>query len=830
MLSTKGRPALLVAVVAAWVLWPTLGLQAFAAAAPKAQAKPKPKPVKAEYRPGPMLERFLKGPMADVKEVIFAVRVAGRDHWYVTFGNYSDHSRYPRERSYKKADGVYWGYAEGGRLCRLNLRTGKVTVLLDDPKGGVRDPQVHYDGKKILFSYRKGGEHPFHLYEINTNGKGLRQLTDGPDDDIEATYCPDGSIVFCSSRCRRFINCWYTRVASLYRCDADGSNIRMISSNNDHDNTPWMLPDGRILYMRWEYVDRSQVHYHHLWAMNPDGTGQTVYFGNLHGGIAMLDAKPIPGTNKVVASFSPGHGRPEHLGPVTIVDPSRGPDVRSSARSFSKGSHWKDPYAFSEGCFLVASRQGIFVMDGKGKSELIYRLPPADRRFECHEPRPLRPRPREHIIPTRTNLRKTTGTLVLGDIYHGRKMAKLKRGSIKKLLVLQQLPKPINHSGGMEPLTIGGSFTLAQILGTVPVEPDGSACFEVPALKSVFFVALDKNDLAVKRMHSFYVAQPGETTGCVGCHEQRTETSKPAAMQLLQATKRPPSRIKAVAGVPAVIDFPRDIQPILDRHCVRCHSPDRYDGKVDLTGDKTPMYTMSYWTMQTRGLVSDGRNRPVSNHEPYTMGSPASRLMKLIDGSHYKAKLSKQELTTVRLWIDTSACYPGTYASLGCGYYPVDLGPAIAAIHKRCSPCHVKGKDDKKSRGKIKVFQFGRGGRGHIYNISRPEKSLLVRAMLAKEAGGLALSNKVVFRSTDDPLYQSLLSRVRDAHKRLQAGKRFDMPGFRPNQHYLREMQRFGILPKDLKPTGPVDPYATDKAYWDSFDYKPPDASAARAK
>ncbi len=217
----------------------------------------------------------------------------GRDHWYVTFGNYSDHSESPAKNlGFKFQDGVYWGYGDWGRLCRLNLRTGEVKVLLDDPKGGVRDPQVHYDGQRILFSYRKGGTHPFHLYEINADGSGLKQLTDGPDDDIEATYCPDGSIVFCSSRCHRFVNCWYSRVAALYRCDADGSNVRMLSSNNDHDNTPWPLPDGRVLYMRWEYVDRSQVHYHHLWVMNPDGTNQTVFFGNGFGGTAMLDAKP----------------------------------------------------------------------------------------------------------------------------------------------------------------------------------------------------------------------------------------------------------------------------------------------------------------------------------------------------------------------------------------------------------------------------------------------------------------------------------------------------------------------------------------------------------
>ena len=173
----------------------------------KAPAKPLFPP---SEEPGTLLKPFLAGPMAGVEEIVFAVRVSGRDHWYVNFGNYAGDSPDFRDRAFKFEEGVYWGYGEGGRLCRLNLRTKQLKVLLDDPKGGVRDPQLSYDGQKILFAYRRGGEHPYHLYEINIDGSSLRQLTDGQDDDIEPTYCPDGGIVFCSSRCRRFVNCWYS--------------------------------------------------------------------------------------------------------------------------------------------------------------------------------------------------------------------------------------------------------------------------------------------------------------------------------------------------------------------------------------------------------------------------------------------------------------------------------------------------------------------------------------------------------------------------------------------------------------------------------------------
>ncbi|NLX97091.1 MAG: hypothetical protein GXY83_13025 [Rhodopirellula sp.] len=773
----------------------------------------------ADYQPGPMLQKMLDGPMAGVDEIIFANRVPGRDHWYVTFGNYAGDSDDPQRLAFKKEDGVYWGYGDGARLCRLNLRTGELKIILEDPAGGIRDPQVHYDGQKILFSYRKAGEHPFHLYEIGTDGSGLRQLTDGEDDDIEATYCPDGGIIFCSSRCRRFVNCWHTRVAALYRCDGDGKNIRMLSSNNDHDNTPWMLPDGRVLYMRWEYVDRSQVHFHHLWTMNPDGTAQMVYYGNLHGGIAMLDAKPIPGADKVVSSFSPGHGRPEHLGHIAVVDPGRGPDAQQSARDLTRRPEWKDPWAFSESCFLVAHAKGLFVMDGQGETELLYELPEADRHMQCHEPRPLASRPREAVIPPRTNLDKATGRLVLEDIYHGRSMDGVGRGQIKKLLVLQQLPKPVNFSGGMQPLTIGGSFTLAEVVGTVPVEPDGSAYMELPALRSLFFVALDENDVSVKRMHSFLTLQPGETTSCVGCHEQRVRAPLSVDRDLL-ALRRPPSPVEPIADVRSVLDFPRDIQPILDRHCVECHSADRYDGKVDLSGDKSTMYSISYHTMQTRDLVIDARNQPFGNRPPYSYGSAASRLMQLIDGSHYDVKVSDLEKKTIRLWIETSATYPGTYASLGCGDYYVHLprGP----MKQRCGGCHGKEYTDKKEKRYDLFFSRGSAGNpGPLVNLSRPEKSFMLRAPLAKEAGGQALCKEVVFKTTEDPLYQKILAALTDGHNRLMAGKRFDMPGFRPNEHYIREMQRFGILPKDLKPANPIDVYATDRAYWDSFNYRP---------
>ena len=792
-----------------------------------------------------------------VREIIFALRRGGRDHWYGNFGYYSDSKVTKADYSPYETEGRRIAYGDGGKLCRLNLKTGRVKLLVDDAKGGVRDPAVHYDGKKILFSYRPGGTHFYHLYEINIDGTGLKQLTRGPFDDIEPTYMPDGSIIFVSSRCKRWVQCWLTQVAVLYRCDGDGGNLRPISANVEHDNTPWPLPDGRILYQRWEYVDRSQVDYHHLWTANPDGTGQMVYYGNMHPATVMIDAKPIPDTQKVVAIFSPGHGRGEHEGVVTIVDPSKGPDDHTRARSVNRGSNFRDPWAFSENTFLVARGTQILVMDGTGRTAPIYDCSPQNKRggLQCHEPRPLMARPRERIIPPRIRAEKTTGELVLANVYRGRNMKGVKPGEIKKLLVIESLPKPINFTGGMDPLTYGGSFTLERVVGTVPVEPDGSAYMELPALRSLFFVALDKNDMSVKRMQSFLTVQPGETTGCVGCHEQRTESVIPAGK--LTALRRAPSRIEPIDDCPDVFDFPRDVQPILDKLCIGCHDYQKtkqggpYAGKVALTGDRGPMFSHAYFTMTVRRLFSDGRNEARSNYPPRAIGSSASRILKMLDGSHYGVKATAHQKKMLRLWIEVGAPYPGTYAALGSGMiggyaqnrlvnvdtrWPTTKAGA-QVIRQRCASCHKGHKVLPMSMSDERGMSFWRFymndprfqmSRHIMFNLTRPEKSLLALAPLAAKDGGLELCRDkqgkpaAIFADRNDPDYKKLVAMAAAGRKHLEQIRRFDMPGFRPRLEYVREMKRFGILPADLPLDAAVDPYKADQAYWRSLWYRAP--------
>jgi Hydrazine synthase alpha subunit middle domain len=747
--------------------------------------------------------------VALAEDIVFAVRQPKGPHWYENFG-------------YAVTDVGRKAYGAGGRLGRLHPETGDVKLLLDDPQGSVRDPQVHYSGRKILFSYRPAGTDHYHLYEMESDGTGLKQLTSDPFDDFEPCYLPDGGIVFCSSRCKRFVPCWYVPVATLYRCDADGQHIRPLSSNIEQDNTPWVLSDGRILYTRWEYVDRSREHFHHLWVMNPDGTGQMIFYGNMHPGNVFLDAKPIPGTCNIVMVNSPNHGRMEHEGRIAIVTPTLGPDCLAAQRLVNPAENYRDPYPLAPDSFLVAQETKLLVLDGHGTASELYRLSPdlAQGGAWLHEPRPIRSRPREPVIAPKVGLEQADGYLLVINIYQGRNMEGIRRGGIKKLLILENLPKPVNYSGSMDPISYGGSYTINRVLGTVPVEPDGSVYARVPPLRSLQLVALDENDLSVKRMLSFLTVMPGEQSACLGCHEDRTHSAFPVpGSGRPQALQRPASEITPIAGAPAIFDYPRDIQPVWDRHCLPCHDSEHYAGRVLLTGDQGPMFTHSYFMLSARLQMADGRDLARGNYAPYTIGSAASPLLDKLNGAHHGVTTSAQELRLLKLWIDAAATFPGTYAALGGGmigsYASLEYGtkpkvnflqwPALnaakAVLDRRCAGCHQGDRQLPSSPAdnqglRLHHLKYGQGAprfwtppwvqpdaalrtgslewmkkyadpkmqfsHNILYNLSCPERSVQLLAPLSKAAGGYGICGEVL-STTADPDYQTLLAGIEEA-------------------------------------------------------------------
>ncbi|MHB8897561.1 MAG: serine hydrolase [Thermoguttaceae bacterium] len=837
-----------------------------------------------------MLQSFLDAGMPD--EILFAVRKPSIDgHWYANIAYYStDQCR------------TTFPMNSGGKLCIYNVRTGQVRTIFEDPEGNIRDPQIHYGGKKLIFAYLPKGKRHYSLYEINLDGTGLVQLTGrGEDvvpgmedyqkysppgwDDFEPTYLPDGQIIFCSTRANRYVQCWMTQVGTLYKCDADGGNIRALSANIEQDNTPWVLANGQVAYMRWEYVDRFHMGYHHLWSMNPDGTRQMVLYGNQINTGTILAPKPVPNSPKLVVTWSPGHGMREHYGRIALVDPRLGPDDPEGVRYISQGNVHCDPWAFSENHILVANKGAIELLDGQGKTEVLHQLPPelVKEGFWIGEPRPVMGREPEPAIADQTNPAVDFGTLALANIYQGRKMRSVAPGTVKNLLVYEVLPKPINYAGAMSEMSAGGTFSVERLIGSVPVSEDGSACFRLPALRSFLFLAMDEKGHCVKRMHSFTSVMPGETTTCVGCHEKRTEAPSAGDRdRLLQVMNTRPVDPEPVPGVPEIFDYLRDIQPILDRHCLECHNHDREEGGFNISGHWGPLYPIGYIQMSWRELFGDNRiilpyaEHSKSNFEPYEIGTGSSRLLKLIEEGHEGVKMPEGEQKVIRHWLDAGANHAGTYAvnSHGTiGFYELSVNvrndkawpetqALVEVMTRRCDGCHAPTEAEKKIGSYALPAHFyaryypadefqknryvahtmsedgGRHNRHLIYNLSYPELSKAARSPLAKAAGGLgvceARSGQAVFKDQSDGDYRVIVAAVARGRRHiLEENNRFSMINasanngpecpvrFVPRRDYVREMIRYGVLPVDHDFGASVDPFALDQAYWKTFWYVP---------
>jgi hypothetical protein len=602
---------------------------------------------------------------------------------------------FPKART-EYNDGSFTG---GSALKAVDLAGGKaVRTLLECPQGVIRDPEVSFDGKRVIFSMRRDAGDSYHIYEIRSDGTSLRQLTAAEDvDDLDPLYLPDGAVVFSSTREPKYCMCNRHIMANLFRMEADGANIHQIGKSTLFEGHSALLPDGRILYDRWEYVDRNFGDAQALWTVNPDGTGHAVFWGNNTASPgAVIDARPVPGSAETLCVFGSCHDRP--WGALALIDRRLGMDGREpvvrtwpeDAVGLVREKGWEifdaftsvrlkyeDPYPLDDQHFLAArmtgegDRMGIYLLSRTSADVLLHTEAPG-----CFDPMPLGPRPRPQAIPARRDFERPEGTVFVADVYQGTPMTGVPRGSVKWLRVVEspekrQWTRPAWGGQGQEaPAMNWHDFSNKRILGTVPVAEDGSAYFKMPADTFVYFQLLDERGMAIQSMRSGTIVQSGEYLGCTGCHENRRSAPPAVLPSRAQALAHAPNRLDGWFGPARLFNFRAEVQPVLDRHCVRCHDYGQEEkSKVVLVGDRDLAFSAAYNELWRKKLVNAVGAGPATQLPAYGWGSHRSGLVRYLGNDHYGVKLSAEEFERVVTWIDLNAPYYPSYASA----YPTNL-------------------------------------------------------------------------------------------------------------------------------------------------------------
>ncbi len=593
--------------------------------------------------------------------------------------------------------------------------------------GTFLSPSLSYDGRTILFAFVENRGDPqhrwhtdptrghwaegrcYHLFQVGVDGRGLRQLTDGTWNDFDPCWLPNGRVAFISERRGGYLRCG--RVCPLYDlCDmaADGSGINALSFHESNEWSPGVTHDGRIIYTRWDYVDRHGCAAHLPWITSLTGTDARA----LHGNFAPrpvrpdmeLDVRAIPDSHKYVALAAPHHG--QAYGSLIILDPripdddAMGPVKRLTPEvdfpeSQGGGEVYGSPYPLAEDYHLCVydagmqvpqardgrGRYGIYLVDSFGNKELIYR----DPEMACLSPIPLRPRPVPAVsklsLPGRDAGSEAVSpgapgeaTMAVINVYDSIQPwpAQLK---IKELRIYQLLPMSAPsgrppHETGQRLAEAGDSVVpCRRVLGTVPVEADGSAHFVVPAYREVFFQALDEQGLAVQSMRSATYARNGERLVCQGCHEpghRAPVNNKPTPL----AFKRAPSRPRPDVSGSNPLSYPLLVQPVLERRCVECHEQNK-DKAPNLKKDpQANQWYASYnslvpYAYTSYGAGGDWNSPRFYRTMPGQFGARVTRLYALLKQGHHDVKLSAEDLHRLTLWLDSASMFYGVFEKEG---------------------------------------------------------------------------------------------------------------------------------------------------------------------
>lgn len=567
---------------------------------------------------------------------------------------------------------------------------GNLTTLFKPANGEfVGDVDLNFDADKMLFSMPGGSNNRWHIWEIKADGTGLRQVTGDKNpevDNYDACYLADGRIVFASTACFAGVPCvgGSDSVANLFQMEADGSNIRQLCFDQDHNWGPAMLNNGRVLYTRWEYSDTPHYFSRLLFSMNPDGTNQVEYYGsNSYWPNSMFYARAIPNDPTKVVAIVSGHHGVARMGELLIFDPAKGRHEADGVVQRIPGygekvepvivdqlvnSSWPKflhPYPLSEKYFLVScqptaeSNWGIYLVDVFDNMVLLKEEPG----YAMLEPVPFRKTPRPPVVPDRVDLRQKEALVYLVDIYQGQGMQGVPKGTVKKLRVYEfHFGYP--RMGGHKSIGVEGPWDVHRIIGTVPVYEDGSAFFRAPANTPIAVQPLDSEGRAVQLMRSWFTAMPGESVSCVGCHERQNTTA--AARQTIAALKEP-VEITPWYGPTRGFSFSREVQPVLDKYCAGCHNakgdsavaskPDFSAKDRNGWGNFTPSYLALHPYVRRPGPESD-----YHVNSPYEYYAGTSELVQMLEKGHYNVEMDAEAWDRLCTWIDLNVPDHGTWA------------------------------------------------------------------------------------------------------------------------------------------------------------------------
>lgn len=602
---------------------------------------------------------------------------------------------------------------EGGRLAGRALDGGAFI-----------SPDLSYDANTILFAWTEAvvpvppqdltpmadlwkPESTYHVFRANIDGTGLRQLTDGAYNEFDPCWLPNGRICFNSERRGGFLRCGVRPdpTYTLHSMRADGSDIIALSFHETHEWHPSVTNEGMIVYSRWDYVDRDSDIAHHLWLTFPDGRDPRSFHGNYP---AIRENRPwmelsiraIPGSHRFVAVSTPHHG--QNYGSMLLIDQRAADDgamgqVRRitpevalpesetapgvpgpthAGRNNRLSEVYGTPWPLSEKYYLCVydpgqSNYGLYLIDVFGNRELLYRNPT----IACLDPIPLRPRPVPPVIPTRTQQAEEdrtgpapeTGVVAIANVYESAQPWPADT-QIAAIRVVQIFPKTTPAQNAPN-VGVGDQSLTRGVLGCAPVEADGSACFEVPAGRPIYFQVLDARGRAVQTMRSDTYVHPGETLSCVGCHETKARAAQETAKQPPIAMRRAPSQLTPEMDGSYPVLFSRLVQPVLDKHCVECHR--REEKAPDLEGNIFGDWgwSQAYHSLKPFAWAKHGGNGALKRNGtsysiPGQVGARAAKLVEMLDKGHHDVHLPDEEMRRITLWLDCNSVFYGAYHDL----------------------------------------------------------------------------------------------------------------------------------------------------------------------